>query len=284
VQARLRERAARGAGRVQLPVRGAAAGADLITDLPELTAWLRGFARERPLSLGFYVYADGGPHVQATAAADVIADRLAAEGLDVGITYTGTPSDCYLVPREVVDDSKARRREPRLMRLVAEPLRALSRGRLYADAYPELLRADDGSEWGVADALVRQQGPNYALAKRLQRWRSMLSWRDGRPASFNVAPPTWTHSVTKNRLMAAGYYGARSVGLEVFAPDTMRTLMTALMVHDLHRPASRDAHPERLVSHGAVHGGYWRRPFDLRSTLMYTAVVGFPLAYVPKFR
>jgi hypothetical protein len=43
--------------------------------------------------------------------------------------------------------------------------------------------------------------------------------------------------VTKNRLLAEGYYGARRVGMEVFQPDTMRALMTALMIADLHDPA-----------------------------------------------
>jgi hypothetical protein len=141
----------------------------------------------------------------------------------------------------------------------------------------------------VADGLVGEQGPNYALAKRIQRWQSIVAWSEGRPASFNVAPPTWTRSVTKNRLLAAGYYGARRVGMEVFQPDTMRTLMTALMVHDLHDPGAEPpafdgTHPDELVDFGAVHGGYWRRPYNLHSTLIYTGIVGLPEAYAPKLR
>jgi hypothetical protein len=70
--------------------------------------------------------------------------------------------------------------------------------------------------------------------------------------------------------------------MEVFSPDTMRTVMTALLIHDLHtaKPASTE-HPERLVARNAVHGGYWRRPYDIRSTLTYTAVLGLPEAYIP---
>jgi len=128
----------------------------------------------------------------------------------------------------------------------------------------------------------------YALSKRLQRWRSIVAWSSGQAGSFNVAPPTWTKSVTKNRLLAAGYYGARRVGMEVFAADTMRTLMAALMVHDLHAlPDTRsqaDTHPEERIGSGAVHGGYWRRPYDLHSTLVYTGLLGLPEAYVPKLR
>lgn len=144
------------------------------------------------------------------------------------------------------------------------------------------MRGEHGSEWGIADALVKQQGPNYALAKRLQRWRAIASWAAGEQASFNIAPPAWSRSATKNRLLAAGYYGARYVGMEVFTPDAMRTVMTALLVHDLHigAPAPGE-HPERTVARNAVHGGYWRRPYNIRTTLTYTAVLGLPQTYTP---
>ena len=281
--------ARRGAGRVHFPARegkgdvAARAGANLITDVPETTAWLRAFAEDRPLVLGFYVYADGALHVQATMAADAVANDLIVRGHDVAVAYAGTPSDCYLVPPAIVEDSAVRRRHRGLRHLIEQPVRLASRRRLYADAYGELLEGDDGERWGVADALVNQQGPNYALAKRLQRWRTIDSWQSGRAASFNVAPPTWTASVTKNRLLAAGYHGAKYVGMEVFAPETTRTVMTALMVHDLHNPANA-RHPEARIAHGAVHGGYWRRPYEIRSTLMYTAALGLPRAYASVLR
>ena len=91
--------------------------------------------------------------------------------------------------------------------------------------------------------------------------------------------------MTKNRLLMAGYYGARYVGMEVFSPDTMRSVMTALLVHDLHAGASLgDEHLESAAARSAVHGGYWRRPYNIRSTLTYTAVLGLPEAYVPGVR
>lgn len=62
---------------------------------------------------------------------------------------------------------------------------------------------------------------------------------------------------------------------------TMSTLMAALMVRDLHQPwptgpSPAGWHPEERVAEGAVHGGYWRRPYDLRSTLVYTGLLGLP--------
>jgi hypothetical protein len=42
--------------------------------------------------------------------------------------------------------------------------------------------------------------------------------------------------------------------------------------------------PERRVIRSAVHGGYWRRPYEIRSTLAYTALPGLPKSYAPVLR
>lgn len=275
------------ASTVHLPVRSGTsaiterAGANVIEDVVELQQWLGGFADE-PLVLGVYIYADGALHVQATLAADVLGTGLRASGSDVTMAYAGTPSDSFLVSEDAVNDSNERRRS-RAWRAIELPIRTVSFGKLYSPAYSGVLTSAEGERMGLVDAVVAQQGPNYSLAKRLQRWRAEQDWKDGSEASFNVAPPTWTVSVTKNRLLAAGYYGARSAGLEVFAPSTMSVLMTALLVHDLHT-SPPDIHPERRLTNGGVHGGYWRVAHDIRSTLLYTGIVGIPRAYAPDIR
>ncbi len=277
-----------GASTVHIPVRAdlkgkvaKRAGANVIEDTPELAQWLRGFDDAQTV-IGVYIYADGPLHVQATLAADVLGTTLTAEGQDIAMAYAGTPSDCFLVSPDVVEDSNARRRS-RSWRAFELPMRTLTVGKLYSPAYDEMLESSDGEEMGIVDAVVTQQGPNYSLAKRLQRWRTVESWRQGQTASFNVAPPTWTVSVTKNRILAAGYYGARSAGLEVFAPETMSVLMAALLVYDLNTPP-RDEHPELGITRDGVHGGYWRVPYDIRSTLLYTGLAGIPRAYAPDIR
>jgi hypothetical protein len=66
------------------------------------------------------------------------------------------------------DDSVDRRADRGLRRTLFEaPLEKASGGRLYAPAYPQLVEGEDGRIWGVADGLVSEQGPNYALAKRI---------------------------------------------------------------------------------------------------------------------
>ena len=109
----MQERVARvslaGAGTVHVPMVGDRAGANLIEDVPTLGGWLGTFG-DRPLVLGCYVYADGPVHVQATMAADLLATRFTDGGAEVTTAFAGTPSDCYLVPIDVVEDSNARRR------------------------------------------------------------------------------------------------------------------------------------------------------------------------------
>jgi hypothetical protein len=149
-------------------------------------------------------------------------------------------------------------------------VRTVTRGRLLQRNYPP------GADPGVCDALVPQQGPNYALAKRVQRWRALVARADGHLVSCNVAPASMTRSVTSNAVLAAAFGGAARFGVEAFAPATTRVLMAALLVHDLHRPppAGDEAH---LVAH-AAHGGLWRTAYEPRSALGFAALAGLPAA------
>jgi hypothetical protein len=110
----------------------------------------------------------------------------------------------------------------------------------------------------------------------VQRWRAIAAQADGHPVSANVAPATTTHSVTKNRLLAAAYAGAGHFGVEVFAPHTSRTLMAALLVHDLRAQTPPPAHPDDLFVSAAAHGGLWRAAYNPRSVLGIAAVAGLP--------
>ena len=93
---------------------------------------------------------------------------------------------------------------------------------------------------------------------------------------MNIAPPTRTRSVTKNRALAAAYAGAHRFGVEVFDPSTANTLMAAMLVHDL-RTGGYAAKGDKWQAEaaGAAHGGLWRSPYDPRSALGIAAVLGF---------
>ena len=287
VQTRVLSMGHAGAGRVRVPVRppGAGApadvesraGADLLTDAPEVRTWLAGAGR--PLVVADTAYAEGADFVRLVAAADAVTAALLADGLVEAVAVLGTPTDVYAVPPEVVADARGRH-EQAAGSAAAQLLRRVSGGRLYSPHYATGVRTRDGREVGIADCLVLQQGPNYALAKRLQRWRALLVRESGTTTSANVAPPSRTRSVLANRVLAAAYRGAPWFGVEVFEPATTRVLMAALLVHDLRNPAAAAAPgtpllgPLDLFAQGAAHGGLWRNPYEPRSVLGLAVAAG----------
>jgi hypothetical protein len=172
----------------------------------------------------------------------------------------------FAVPPEAVAQATDRyRRRGRRVRVA----HALSGGRLMLPNYPDA----DPRQPGINDSLVPQQAPNYALAKRIHRWRASLARRDG-VVSFAVAPPTRTRSVLSNRLLAAAYAAAHLFDVEVFAPVTANRLMATLLVHQIRRPrpAAPAAWQDEAVA--AVHGGLWRTGYQPRSALGLAAVRG----------
>ena len=64
----------------------------------------------------------------------------------------------------------------------------------------------------VVDFYVASQGPNYAFAKQMQRWRSVIARSKGHLVSTTIGPATVTESVIHNRIIAAGMYGCAHFG------------------------------------------------------------------------
>ncbi len=256
------------AGRADQPVEKVA-GADLLSQVPAIERWLT----DQPgtLVVGNYVYADGATNTRVSMAVDTLTTRLMAARDDVALGILATPTDVFAVPADAVAHStRAYDGRSRGAKTLGRPLRTLSGGRLLRRAYVP------GSEPGINDALVPQQGPNYALAKRLQRWRATVAREQGRTVSMNVAPPTRTRSVVKNRALAAAYAGAHRFGVEVFDPATSNVLMAALLVHDLHTGGGpRHEHPWQDEAYAAAHGGLWRAPYAPRSALGLAALLGY---------
>ena len=270
-----------GSGRVHAPVRtGAAgplaerAGADLLVDGPEVATWLRGF--DHPFTIGNYVYADGTNFVRLASGVDALITSLLRSRSDLAVAYLATPTDVFAVSDEIAQRARHRAKGT----VFGSALRTLSGARLYARNYEDLVQGED-RRWGISDSLVPIQGPNYALAKSLQRWRAVAAREDGIVSSANVAPASNTTSVTKNKMLAAAYRGAPAFGIEIFDPATTRTLMAALLVHDIRNPASAAQphtqldHPFDLFVQGAIHGGIWTLPYEARSILPVGLVGGF---------
>ncbi|MCA2217704.1 hypothetical protein [Jidongwangia harbinensis] len=267
VWARLAETAEKSAGRLICPVAGTGpAGADLLGDLPAVAQWLLGI--DGRLVLGNYVYAPGASYVPLTAAVDALTTHVRAARPDAAVAMLATPTDVFAVPGAAVAESRSRyrgRSGP------ARTGRVLSGGRMLLPQYP------DDADPGISDNLVPQQGPNYALAKRIQRWRATVARRET-VACFGVAPPTRTRSVVNNRLLAAAYAGAHLFGVEIFAPVTANTLMALLLVHALRNPRAAGPAVWRDEAFAAAHGGLWRMPYQIRTSLPLAAVRGLPAA------
>ena len=283
IWARVLEVARRSAGTLLVPVPAGApgdgdlaqvAGLNLVTDVPAVADWLA--TMDGPLVLGNYVYADGGDNVRLASAVDALTVRLLAARGDVALAFLATPTDVFAVPGDAVAQSaRAYADRSPAAKLGAWPLHALSGGRLLHPAYRP------GADPGICDSQVPQQGPNYVLAKRVQRWRATVARDEGTTVSMNVAPPTRTRSVLKNRVLAAAYAGAPRFGVEVFEPATTKTLMAALLVHDLHAYAGggpAETHPWEDEARAAAHGGLWRIAYTPRSALGLAVMLGFRAA------
>ena len=262
------------AGSITVPVRSgdeplvARAGGDLVHDLGAVTRWVA--AIDGPLAIGNYVYADGETNVRVSMAVDALTRAVVeAKGRDdVALAFLATPTDVFAVPGAAVErsvDSYAHRRTSKVLRV---PLRTVSGGRLLRRNYVP------GQDPGINDSVVLQQGPNYLLAKRLQRWRATAYRADGGLVSFKVAPPTRTRSVVKNRALAAAYAGAHRFGIEVFEPGTANTLMAALLVHDLRTGSPAQPTAWQDEAYAAAHGGLWTAAYDPRSALGIAALLG----------
>jgi hypothetical protein len=177
--------------------------------------WLRGIPG--PLVLGNYLYADSGLHVRVSMAADALAAGL-ADREELTLAYLATPTDAFAVPWSDVERSR-QNWSHRRTKLIQPPLHLLGQ---FNRNYQDTIVTEAGDELGIADCLVPQQGPNYVLAKRLQRWRAVVARTAGTRVSLNVAPATRTRSVMKNRALAAAY-AARTgsgFGCSIRAPRT----------------------------------------------------------------
>jgi len=253
----------------------AAAGADLVTDAPEIRTWLMRVHPGRHLTVGGYAYLTGDRFPRVAVAMDAIMKEL-ADVRRASLAFLGTPTDVHLVPAAAhAAAAAAWRRAP----LWQHALRWFSGGTFCRRNARRPVHADGVGGVGaaaaaapepmhVADALVNAQGPNYALAKRVQHWRAMVAREQGCIVSSNVAPATRTASVTQNRNFAMAYEAMPAFAPhEVPGPETATAVMAALLVHDLSHPMHAGhphatlANPQLLFASGAFHGGAWRCAF-----------------------
>ena len=254
------------------------AGTDLLVEAPRVADWQTGFGR--PLDVASLAYADGERHVRIAMAMDWIVRAVLEADPASTASWLATPTDVFAMPGATARASMRAYADRSLLPRALRPLLGIAL-RSFDPNVEEIWTAADGREYALADSIVLQQGPNYALAKRLQQWRALEARAAGRRVSLNIAPATTTASVTHNPILAAGYAGADRFGIEVFAPETTRALMAALWVHDLRcdesaaNPARPLVHPCEMFTDNACHGGLWACAYLPRTALPYAAALGW---------
>jgi len=296
-------------GSLILPVRGDAdpaslsqsalerqAGCNLLSDTPEIANWLCEVVRDtvpqnKRVTIGNYTYLDGALHVQLALACDGIIDRVCRQRKDTNIAFLCTPTDDHVVTTAAFNASKDsfKRRAPGW----ATTLNAVVCGKLLGKPnYAAMRKVDQerGEALYVIDGIAVAQGPNYALAKRLQHWRAVLAFSDGHVVSSNVAPSTATESVVHNAQFAAAYGGMHHFApMEVMYQRTSLAVMGALLVHDIMNaegaanPKSEVAkafrNPFELFAFGSFHGGVQRCSFKINEIGVPSALAFYVTQY-----
>jgi len=280
---RLLDRAAASAGRVLVPVprsssaatgvdAAGVAGADLLTQCVPMSDWLAQVPG--PLTIGNYGYLDGAGFVRLTVAFGALLAELARRRTDLSVNYLATPSDVYRAQYGAVDMARRRHEQPSALVAAGKAVHAATGGRWFKPNYPPgSVIETDTERFGFVNAFILAQGPNYAFAKRLQRWQMMVARADGLVTSVHVAPPTRTRSVHSNPLMAERQRLTAYLGIETFDTATTEAIAGAMLVHDLRNPASPAnpatplGHPHEAFMFAANPGGRWRVPFDINSSV-----------------
>jgi hypothetical protein len=259
-----------GAGRVRFPIRPGAPkderifGADLIYEFPEVATWLEAIPER--LTLGHYYYTESARYLLLSLAGDALNAYLMGKRPDVGLAYLFSPAGAYAVGAREIDLSAQRFAHSRTWWRKSVGL--LSRGHLLTASYPQ------DYPFGICDAQIPQQGPYYALAKQIQRWRATNAIEAGHRVSARVAPLTFTQSLLANKAIAAACSGAQRFGIEVLEPETSQALMAIMLVHDLRAERPRFEEPWREEHFAASHNGLWTCAYSPRSVLSLAAVAG----------
>jgi hypothetical protein len=283
-------KAAKSPGRLLIPVPAEdpvaeKAGADATNDLEGLIEWLVGADLQAhitgmPTAIYNGIYMDGEGFVRASVAMDAICDaytKAKIQKTPPSLLYIDTPSHAHVTPVSVQEGSEGFRAD-------ASPLFKWlhTAGLLKPTPYHATDSTNRAKSEGrvVLDALSAQQGPNYAVAKYLQRFRALVHRNlEGGVVSVTNGPPARTDSVMHSKTMAIVMDSMSlfppNVGHE---PETVQSLMANIMVRDLcsseaySQPAVQLVHPMDLFYENSWHGGMWRSPFDMDSCGKYAVL------------
>lgn len=258
------------------------AGANLFEQAPQLCHWIQGVCPGKAVTVGNYTYLDGERHVRLSIAGDAIIDTL-CETRETSIAFLCTPTDIHVIPAAATEAMKKNEANSSIGQKI---ISALPGSWLTKNA-ERPITTDNGKTLHYVDGLSVAQGPNYALAKRMQHWRAIVAHENGITVSSNIAPSTATKSVVSAALFAAAYGGFHLFKpLEVMYQETSNAVMFALLIHDVVNPKaaanpknSKLSNPYELFEFGSFHGGVWRCAYKLNTIGEVAALSYFATKY-----
>jgi len=257
------------------------AGSNLITQAPEINNWLQTVYPDKKLTVGCYVYLDGENHVKVVLACDAIMKGM-SERRKTGLAFLCTPTDIHVIPDEARRAALNQYNSLNWKNLLVLPIRTVMGHKMLTKNALRPIKANNGQEFSVVDGLTVPQGPNYALAKRMQHWRAVVARSIGCVVSSHIAPSTATVSVTSNRQFAWAYDGMPFFKpFEIFEQDTSNGVMSAILIHDLNNPkaaANPDFvlhNPLELFKYNSFNGGVWRNAYKVGSVGEVSVIVHF---------
>ena len=254
-----------------------ASGCNLFTETPMIRDWLVDIYPGKSMCIGSYAYLDGALHVQVSLAMDAICGDLSEKRPNTSLAYLCTPTDAHLIPKDAWAASAEHYKDYSgrlfckfthlcynfISQFAGMFMRLFGKQFLVKNNKPPV--GGDGGEYYMVNGLVVNQGPNYALAKRMQHWRAVIARSKGCIVSSNIAPSTSTVSVVHNRQFAWAYEGMPYFKpFEIMAPEVSNSVMTALLFFDLNdksssgNPENKLNNPNQLFQFGSFHGGVWR--------------------------
>ncbi|MFT4019905.1 MAG: hypothetical protein QM666_00135 [Acinetobacter sp.] len=261
-------------------------GVNLLTQTPDIAHWLS--LMPEKLDLAAIAYLDGEKHVRVALAMDAILQEVSAKKQNTSLMFMCTPTDVYAVPEEVMKKAEQKvHQRSTLQKLLAFGVSNFSIQHFLKPHTHQQIDAENGQTYSISDCLVIEQGPNYALAKRIQQWRALVARAQGQHVCINIAPSTTTKSVTKNPLLKAAFRGAHLFDVESFEPETTNAIMAAMWIHDLRNPDALSnpkndlEHPLQLIMDGANHGGMWNAAYLVRTALPFAALYGLAAEKLP---
>ena len=261
-------------------------GANIISEFPSIAHWLVDLHPNQPMTIGNYAYVDGGLFVKIACAQDCISQYVYKHRTqsETSLAYLCSPTDAFLWPKAAVDASSNAYNNRGMFAKVSN---GISFDRFCKSNVEQMPNPINGNY--IIECFVTQQGPNYAIAKRIQHWRAIVAKEDDHvPVSTNIAPSSSTKSVTSNSLLAAAYEGTEYFPpIEIFEPETSNHVMTAMLLNDIcdknsvaYPNGKALSNPLYIFSEGSWHGGFWRSPFQLSSLVELSAVIGLGERYL----